>query len=183
MKQWLIRCTALIAVAGILAVVHAGIEPLSIEHLERATRPRAQTPPPQQNDGLHSDGQAETHAIPHGPDEYGDVANLDWLVEHYEAGTALIVDARLRRQYREGHIPGAFHLEFGMFQSGMPDVVDILRAGLPIIIYCDGGDCDASHKVKIMLERYGLDDLYVFTPGWEAWEQAGLPVETGDPIF
>jgi hypothetical protein len=33
----------------------------------------------------------------------------------------------------------------------------------------------------MMLERYGLTDLYVFTPGYPGLLEADFPVQQGDP--
>ncbi|MEO8377816.1 MAG: rhodanese-like domain-containing protein, partial [Candidatus Sumerlaeota bacterium] len=58
---------------------------------------------------------------------------------------------------------------------------DIGNTGTQIIIYCDGGDCDASHKVQTMLGQFGLNNTIVFDDGFPGWEKAGLEIETGDP--
>lgn len=108
---------------------------------------------------------------------------LEWVVAAYEQGTAFIVDARPLHEYVESHIPGAYHLPFEAFLKGQPAVLDLLPQEFPIIIYCGGGDCDASHKVQEMLTNYGYVELHVFEPGYPAWIEAGLPTEQGEPEF
>jgi 3-mercaptopyruvate sulfurtransferase SseA len=51
----------------------------------------------------------------------------------------------------------------------------------PIVVYCDGGDCEASHDMAIMLESAGYMEVYVLHDGYPGWERAGHPVEQGPP--
>ena len=189
MKNWFIRVTILLAMAGILAIAQAAIRPLPpdvVDQLASQSSPPPQPAPEPEPAEIHKETSSEQPqeepqqtAEPAGPDAEGNVYDLQWVVDQYNSGAVNIVDARPERFYREGHIPGAFHLDFGDFQGGPPEKMEMLR-GLPAIIYCSGGDCDASHKVKMMLERYGFQDLYVFVPGMPAWEEAGLPVESAE---
>lgn len=103
------------------------------------------------------------------------------LAELHASGAALFIDARTRREYREGHLEGAIHLPFEAFlSSGRPDVLDFMPPEIPYFVYCGGGDCDASHKVREMLETFGYFDVEVFEPGWPAIEEHGLPIVQGD---
>ncbi len=101
-----------------------------------------------------------------------------------ETSGAAFIDARDLEQYETSHISGAFLLPFSEFLSGdVPEVVDFLPRDLPIIVYCEGGDCHASHQVAEMLVDYGFNDLRVLADGWPAWEEGGYPLEEGPPPF
>jgi rhodanese-related sulfurtransferase len=90
-----------------------------------------------------------------------------------------LVDARLTRQFEEGHIPGALSIPFEEMASGYPAALDTLPIEGPTVVYCDGGDCDASRNVASLLMELGYQNVSIFERGMEAWTRAGFPVESG----
>lgn len=177
--QWATRCAVLLGVSLAFALVYAGVKPMPPgAFASYGATPAAAPSGPVADGGEAGDGTA----VVAGPDAKGDVHDLEWFRAAAEDGTHWVLDARSTREYLAGHVPGSIHLEFGMFTRGAPEKVELLR-GMPMVIYCGGGDCDASHKVKTMLEAYGLDQIYVFVPGFPVWEQAGYPVEQGESPF
>ena len=106
-------------------------------------------------------------------------SGVDGLRAHFENGSAMFIDARTRAEFEAGHLSGALHLPFEAFLSGRPDMLDFLMEDFPIIIYCGGGDCDASHQVERMLRSYGYEKVSVFEPGWPLILESGLPVVEG----
>ncbi len=107
------------------------------------------------------------------------------LHEHFLNGTAIILDARTRDEYVEGHIPGSFHAPFEAFIGQVPDYMDLLLGdpGQLIIIYCGGGDCHASESVGAKLKEFGLESVFVFESGYPAWVDAGFEVEQGEGMW
>lgn len=97
---------------------------------------------------------------------------------------AMFIDTRLHREYEAGHIPGAFWLPADLFSRGRtPEAVNFLDQDFPVVLYCGGGDCDASKNTALLLENYGFTRLHIYTDGIPAWIQAGHPTDTGpDPI-
>ena len=92
------------------------------------------------------------------------------------------VDARVRDQYEDGHIPGALWLYH--YESG--DLIDDLRPQLEmaffIIVYCNGGDCeDSLHLAADLGSLYGLppENVYVYEGGFNEWKDNEMPVKTG----
>lgn len=101
----------------------------------------------------------------------------------HEGGLAVFIDARNAEQYAAGHIPGALHMPPEAFHGGQipPAVADgSLPRGPRLVIYCGGGDCDASKLVAIRLQGFGYSDVVVFQPGWTGWTAAALPAATGE---
>ena len=47
------------------------------------------------------------------------------------------------------------------------------------MIYCVGGDCDASKNVAARLEQFGYTDLRIMGAGYNEWEMAQLPKAFG----
>jgi len=101
------------------------------------------------------------------------------------AGDVVLVDARSFEDYAAGHIPGAISLP--------ADEIDALLASqsLPIpndrdvVTYCARPDAgDAEHVGRVLDTAIGCPRVFVLsgppstaTSGWEAWIDAGAPIE------
>lgn len=98
----------------------------------------------------------------------------------YEMGTPFI-DARLESEFAVERVQGAIHLTTAMFSgASSPEALTILDPSMHVVIYCSGGDCDASHSVGIRLQQAGFERIHIMTAGYAAWKAAGLPVESGE---
>ena len=81
----------------------------------------------------------------------------------------LWVDARAREAYEQGHVPGAHSLNEDAWDEGLAAVLGAWTPGEKVVVYCDGGSCDASHAVAARLrEEAGLSEVYVLHGGWAA---------------
>lgn len=99
----------------------------------------------------------------------------------FEAG-APFIDARLDPEYAAERVQGALHLTTAMFSGATaPEALTMLDPSMHVVIYCSGGDCDASHSVGIRLQQAGFERIHIMTAGFAAWKAAGLPIETGAP--
>lgn len=80
------------------------------------------------------------------------------------------VDARPRAKFDAGHAPGAVLLNEDEWNALVPAFLDAWEPGKPIVVYCDGGACDASHAVaKRLREELQLEDVWILKGGWDAW--------------
>jgi rhodanese-related sulfurtransferase len=92
----------------------------------------------------------------------------------------VFLDARIQSEYDEGHIPQAFLLNSSMFGTSAADeAMKVMDANQPVVIYCGGGDCDASKNVAILLQQAGFKQLHIIEHGFPEWKQLGYPIETG----
>ncbi|MBI1290004.1 hypothetical protein GC173_02000 [bacterium] len=162
-KIWILRLVVLIGLASMVAGADAFV-----------FRP-VKTPPPRPAvaAGTPTDG--------HAPSTNG--ITLEDTRAAFESGESFFVDARPIAQYAEGHIPGALHIDVEMFRQGRPEALDFLPTDAHIVIYCGGGECDASHMVERMMQSHGYQNLKIFEAGFPAWEKAEYPVETGEPTL
>jgi rhodanese-related sulfurtransferase len=140
------------------------------------------TPPPTPApDGATSAAPAASPAnLPAVPDSR-DPVEIHTADAHrfHAAGAALFIDARGADEYAAGHIAGAVSVPFDeAFKD--PKLVSAVDArGKPIIVYCSGGDCEASKNLAYSLLGAGKKKVLVFTDGMPAWESAGYPVTKG----
>lgn len=81
----------------------------------------------------------------------------------------IIIDARNAEDFAEAHIGNAINI----FPYDATDAVLAKAQKLPtdkkIVVYCDGGDCDSSHKLAEYLDMLGFDKVYIYIGGWEDW--------------
>lgn len=93
------------------------------------------------------------------------------------AGPVLWLDARHEREFSAGHIPGALLLNVADWENLLIAAFPALSEaaeGTPVIIYCDGHECEASRAVREKLQQTPLGDreLLILRGGWPAWQPA-----------
>jgi|GEM_PF-1931083 len=99
------------------------------------------------------------------------VAKLDMVVDHLTNGTAFFVDAREEYEFDEGHLKGAHLLPSSAIYENIENLmaVGLLpgAAGKPIIVYCGGGSCEASHNVAKVMTEFDYQNIWIYVNGWE----------------
>ena len=96
--------------------------------------------------------------------------------ELYEQGV-FFLDARHEEDFNAGHIEGAFWMPAArvITEEGRNDL-SIIEPGGTVVIYCTGGDCDASENTAMRIERMGFSfDIRIMGKGYTDWADAGLP--------
>lgn len=124
------------------------------------------------------------HAPTTPPPKSGDVITgpditLEQGLRLFKANVSF-VDARRRDEYEAGHIQNAYWMPADLLTSGQrPEAMDFLVATEPVVIYCGGGECDASHNVAALLQQGGFTQCLILTDGFPGWKAAGHPIATG----
>jgi rhodanese-related sulfurtransferase len=98
---------------------------------------------------------------------------------------AVILDTRTYEQRRaDGVIPGATVMNRNVVEwrvdptSGWEDPAVVARTG-PVIVMCDEGF--ASSLAAATLVDLGIEDAADMIGGYQAWTEAGLPIEPAPP--
>ncbi len=86
-------------------------------------------------------------------------------------GNLQILDVRSPAEWKEGHIPKARHIFLGELREHL----GTLDQGKPTAVYCDSG-YRASIATSI-LKQAGFDCVCNVPGSWQAWKNAGYPVE------
>ncbi|MFO7645667.1 MAG: rhodanese-like domain-containing protein, partial [Desulfosarcina sp.] len=81
------------------------------------------------------------------------------------------LDVRSPAEWQEGHIPNARHIFLGELRKHL-DKLDKVK---PTAVYCDSG-YRASIATSI-LQQHGFGCVCNIPGSWQAWENAGYPVE------
>ncbi|MBL8763407.1 MAG: rhodanese-like domain-containing protein [Phycisphaerae bacterium] len=181
----LVRVLALAGIGIVAGAVHSAFVPVTLRLSENGTDAptplgpddhAAPRPGPAPDAPRPSDGTISPSSRSGSP--FITSAQAKELID---AGETLI-DARTIEQYREGHIDGAFHLSSADFSGGRtPELLRFFAKDQPLVIYCDGADCDASENLAIFLKQSGYRDLRVVKEGFPGLVALGLPVAKGDP--
>jgi 3-mercaptopyruvate sulfurtransferase SseA len=100
----------------------------------------------------------------------------------YQQGTVLFVDARNEQHYADGHIPGAYLLDFYHPESYLGTVLPLCLAAQQVIVYCNGGECEDSRFTAILLRdaQVPKEKLFVYAGGITEWANRAMPVELGE---
>ncbi len=106
------------------------------------------------------------------PPAEGEVTPAD--IEQQWHGDVLWIDARPREHFTAGHIPGAILINEQELDSLLTEHIEALQDNKkPIVVYCDGLACKASHKMRrYLMEHMALTDVWVLKGGWPAWQTA-----------
>ncbi len=113
------------------------------------------------------------------PGSAPEIIPLEKAASLHREGTALFVDSRHDFDFRLGHITGALSAplkEADAVLSGLREPKD-----RPVVVYCDGAECNSSLEVGAKFSAAGYTHVYVFFAGWTAWKEAGLPRSEGTP--
>jgi rhodanese-related sulfurtransferase len=92
-------------------------------------------------------------------------------------GNAVFVDSRKPEEFAAGHIPGAVSVPLEDSRIALEELAARFSPARPLVVYCEGGDCQTSVAMARLLYDRGFRDIRILTGGWAEWTAAGLPTE------
>ncbi len=111
------------------------------------------------------------------PEEF---IKLEKAKELWDAGTAIFLDAREPADYAAGHIGNALNLPAQSFEKHIAEMTPMLTPESQIVVYCDGKECELSHRLANSLNQSGYTNVHMLFNGWTTWTNAGFPAEQGE---
>lgn len=102
---------------------------------------------------------------------------LEGVLQVFQGGEGVFVDARSAEEYSTGHIPGALLLTQEMLEDSVSSLTDLIPRDTLIVTYCSGAGCGSSREVADLLREEGYSNVKIFYGGWDVWKGAGYPVE------
>lgn len=114
------------------------------------------------------------------PDVYFQHIDAEFMLSLIQGEMAVVLDARERSAYKEGHISGAFSLSLFEFESAFKRMEPQLNSGKTIVTYCINVDCEDSTFLAQKLHEKGYTDILIYKGGIEEWQALGNPIATGD---
>lgn len=94
-----------------------------------------------------------------------------------KAGPVIWIDARRAQEFGQEHIPGGLLLNQYDWENLLLEAFPVIAEapeGVPLILYCDGQECEASRKVRELLQLTPIGDreMLILRGGWPAWKAA-----------
>lgn len=106
------------------------------------------------------------------------IVDLSGLEEALAEG-ALLIDARTKTEYGQGHIPGALLIDYYELGRYLKELLPTLDPARRTIVYCYGPDCEDAEFLARELYMLGFADLHVYRGGYEDWVDSGRTIEEG----
>ena len=100
----------------------------------------------------------------------------------WKNGGAMFVDAREPADFHAGHIPNAFNLPVLSFAEHIPQLAPMIGPESKLILYCDGLECELSHRLGVKLRELGYTNSQILLNGWTAWRGAGYPMQAESKV-
>ena len=99
---------------------------------------------------------------------------LDEFRDHTRNRSAVIVDARLPKDFNKGHVRGAINIPAGDEDRYLEKFRKDVSPDELIIVYCGGPDCPAGDNVATYLAGQGFTNIRVYAPGWQQLSNTDL---------
>lgn len=182
-----VRALAIVGAATTLGLAHSGLRPysLSLSATPSDATTRHAPPAPVTDMGAEAKAPAPIAAAPTAeaplPEGFIDTARAKALHDRmYSQGDVVFVDARNADEHAAGHIPGSLHIPPDAFFGGaLPPAMDQAPKSFTIVVYCGGGECDASKLVALRFKEQGYADVLVYKQGYTGWSAQKMPSEKG----
>ncbi len=105
------------------------------------------------------------------------LADAKSAAEGMRTTETVFVDTRDEDDYLDGHIKGAVHLPYSKMEEIFPSLESRLPKEALLILYCHGPDCRMAEKVAAFLAQLEYTKMAIMHSGFDAWREAGYPVE------
>jgi rhodanese-related sulfurtransferase len=86
----------------------------------------------------------------------------------------VFVDARLKPDFDDGHLPGAISIPVNASDEQRHQRLSGIPKDMRIVVYCESLNCPYSREVARKLIDDGYYNLQIFKGGWAEWSKAAL---------
>ena len=98
----------------------------------------------------------------------------------FEDGGARFIDARPHGDFLSGHVAGALNVPLAERAGELERLRRELPRTRPLVVYCEGGECESALELSAWLVGNGWRDVRVLGDGYPVWAAAGFPVARGE---
>lgn len=100
------------------------------------------------------------------------IIDRDQLQNLLHQGMAIVVDARMPRDFSAGHIPGAINIPVDTNDTNRRQIMRTIALDAPVVVYCQSSVCPYSGLVIAGLRSDGYRNLRIYQGGWTDWISA-----------
>src|SRR5262245_56578671 len=90
----------------------------------------------------------------------------------------VVVNVLAPEDFREAHIPGSENVPLDRERFVDEILAKTGSKEAKVVVYCSSESCTASRRAARKLDESGFPRVYGFTGGIQAWQEAGLPVDS-----
>jgi hydroxyacylglutathione hydrolase len=98
------------------------------------------------------------------------------LHDRMQHGQLKVLDVRREPEWQAGHLAEAAWFTLDKFKTELP----AMDENLPLAVHCKSGY--RSMIACSLLQRAGYRNIINVTGGFDAWQQAGLPIASGATV-
>jgi rhodanese-related sulfurtransferase len=98
-----------------------------------------------------------------------------------DQGETTVIDARLARSYRRGHIDGAINVPIGSSLATREAALRDVPKSSPIVLYCQSEGCTWASELANVLAAHGYENLAIFAGGWREWSAKAQQEKSREP--
>lgn len=96
------------------------------------------------------------------------VINKSQLIKLRNQNALVLIDARLPREYQDGHIPGAINIPFELIGSYLENLENLPKEKW-IVTYCEGPPCDKAELLALEVFNMEFDKVAYYEAGLDDW--------------
>lgn len=115
----------------------------------------------------------------HGRGKVSSISLEDFFALH-QSNQVLVIDARPTLFHQLGHIPSALSIPSKSGEAAITkhesQIKSAIADGKTLVVYCSGYLCSDARNVAMQISGFGYPSS-VFSGGWDAWKDAGMPTE------
>ncbi len=98
-------------------------------------------------------------------------ANLNRLLEVSTTKSRLLIDARSRKSFSYGTIPGALNIPVSVSRLNLLLIMENVPRDIPLTVFCQSSQCPYADMVANKLFTIGYNDVETSTFGWLEFSQ------------
>jgi rhodanese-related sulfurtransferase len=93
------------------------------------------------------------------------------LEELISCRSAVVIDARMERDYQAGHIPTALNVPVYVSPTALQEFARTLPKEKAVVVYCQSDKCEYDDQIGSQLYLTGVRNLSLFHGGWKEWKE------------
>ncbi len=103
----------------------------------------------------------------------GSALNINDFNRIRKQSSVILIDARSKEDFQNGHIPNALNLPLNSPRSTKTQFLSKFPKETLFVLYCINTECTQAERLERQFNLLGFTNTHVFSGGWEAWQKAG----------
>jgi rhodanese-related sulfurtransferase len=101
------------------------------------------------------------------------VIPLSVALDTFNSNEVTFIDARPKKEFDLGHIPGALSVPFQSVDELFMVLGELIDSGTELVVYCKNRECDDSLMLATEFQSMGASNLVLYIDGFDLWVTYG----------